>query len=139
MQMNLPGSSIGAWIRADDVGTVTHSLIDATASALALPPSRNARVEAGTSAAAMSRARTTPRAARVEATLAVRSAMRSPCSAPRRGLWPLVENRTSFMGGCLPTEMYRNYSPFWQARRSVQHATPAGTEFHTLSAGSAGQ
>src|SRR5437867_4262926 len=112
MQMNLPGSVMGACSRAEAAGTVTHSLIEATASALAAPPSRNSRADGGTSAVAISGARTTPRAARVAATLAPRSAMRSPWSAPSRGDCPLVENRTSFMGRCLPTKMYRDYSPF---------------------------
>src|SRR5439155_1017392 len=114
MQMNLPGSVMGACSRAEAAGTVTHSLIEATASALAAPPSRNSRADGGTSAVAISGARTTPRAARVAATLAPRSAMRSPWSAPSRGDCPLVENRTSFMGRCLPTKMYRDYSPFRQ-------------------------
>src|SRR5438093_514124 len=70
MQMNLPGSVMGACSRAEAAGTVTHSLIEATASALAAPPSRNSRADGGTSAAAISCARTTPRAARVAATLA---------------------------------------------------------------------
>src|SRR5919201_5052900 len=125
MQMNLPGSLIGAWSRADAAGIVTGSLIDATASALAAPPSRNSRAEAGTSAEAISRARITPRAARVAATLAVRSTMRSPWSAPRRGIWPLVEKRTSFMGGCLQRERYRDYSPFGQARPVAQNSVHA--------------
>ena len=110
--MNFPGSSIGACSRADVAGTLTDSLIEATASALAAPPSKKPRAEAGTTAAAISRARTTPRAARVAATLAVRSTMRSPSSAPRRGGWPLVENRTSFMDERLPTEMYRGIIAF---------------------------
>src|SRR2546421_7856856 len=114
MQMNLPGSVMGACSRAEAAGTVTHSLIEATASALAAPPSRNSRADGGTSAVAISCARTTPRAARVAVTLAARSAMRSPWSAPSRGDCPLVENRTSFMGRCLPTKMYRDYSPFRQ-------------------------
>src|SRR6267143_7149288 len=117
MQMNLLGSVMGACSRAEAAGTVTHSLIEATASALAAPPSRNSRADAGTSAVAISCARTTPRAARVAATLAARSAMRSPWSAPSRGDCPLVENRTSFMAGCLPTKMYRDYSPFRQGGR----------------------
>src|SRR5213594_1485836 len=125
MQMNLPGSVMGACSRAEAAGTVTHSLIEATASALAAPPSRNSRADGGTSAAAISCARTTPRAARVAATLAARSAMRSPCSAPRRGDCPLAENRTSFMGGCLPTKMYRDYSPFGQGARPAQNSLRA--------------
>src|SRR5215510_960959 len=112
MQMNFAGSSIGACRRAADAGIVTDSLMEATASALATPPSMKARVDGGTSAAAISRARTTPRAVRVVATLAVRSTMRSPSSAPRRGGWPFVENRTSFMGERLPTEMYPGLWPF---------------------------
>src|SRR5919201_5370817 len=118
MQMTLAGSLIGACSRADAAGIVTASLIDATASALAAPPSRNSRVDAGTSAAASCCARITPRAVSVAATLAVRSTMRSPWRAPRRGVWPLEEKRTSFMDGCLPSERYRDYSPFGQARRS---------------------
>src|SRR5262245_20776358 len=116
MQMNFPGSLIGACSRAEVDGTVTGSMIDATASALAGPPSMNPRAHDGTSAAAISWARTTPRAARVAATLAVRSTMRSPCREPRRGGWPLVENRTSFMDERLPTEMYRDYSLFREER-----------------------
>src|SRR2546428_12808841 len=119
MQMNLPGSVMGACSRAWAAGTVTHSLIEATASALAAPPSRNSRADGGTSAAAISCARTTPRAARVAATLAARSAMRSPCSAPRRGDCPLAENRTSFMGGCLPTKRSEEHTSELQSRSDL--------------------
>src|SRR5438093_13115869 len=101
MQMNLPGSPIGACSRADAAGIVTGSLIDATASALAAPPSRNSRAEAGSSAAAISCARTTPRPASVAATLEVMATMLSPGSAPRRVEWPLVDYRTSIYGGYL--------------------------------------
>src|SRR5919106_6976683 len=97
MQMNLPGSAMGACKRAELAGIVTHSVIDATASWAGAPPSRNARVEAGTRVAAMSWALTTPRRARLAARLARRAAMRSPRSTPSRGDWPFVENRTSFM------------------------------------------
>ncbi len=95
--MNLPGSAIGAWSRAFAAGTVTHSARPATASCEAAPPSRKARVLCGTSAAAISFARTTPRRVSVAASDACRSAMRSPWSAPRRGDCPFVEKRTSFM------------------------------------------
>jgi|SRR5437870_6350756 len=97
MQMNLPGSAIGACSLADEAGTVTHSLMPATASSASEPPSRNARVLFGTIAAASSAARLTPRRVRDVARLAWRSAIRSPWRTPRRGLWPLVEKRTSFM------------------------------------------
>src|SRR2546428_2519792 len=110
MQMNLPGSAIGAWRRALAAGTVTHSLMERTASSAAAPPSRKPRVLCGTRAAAISRARTTPRRVRVAARLASRSATRSPRSAPRRGDWSLVEKRTSFMASGLPTEIVANYS-----------------------------
>src|SRR5437870_4791742 len=56
MQMNLPGSVIGACSLAEEAGTVTHSLMPATASSASEPPSRNARVLCGTSAAASSAA-----------------------------------------------------------------------------------
>src|SRR5256886_2510731 len=90
--------------------TVTHSLIERTASSAAAPPSRKPRVLCGTRAAAISRARTTPRRVRVAARLASRSAMRSPRSAPRRGDCSLVEKRTSFMASGLQTEVVANYS-----------------------------
>src|SRR5919197_5549171 len=110
MQVNFPGSAMGAWRRALTVGTVTHSLMDRTASSAVMPPSRKPRVLCGTRAAAISWARTTPRRVRVAARLASRSAMRSPWSAPRRGDWPLVEKRTSFMADGLPAEIVANYS-----------------------------
>src|SRR5712691_2721396 len=116
MQMNLPGSVIGAWSRAFDAGTVTHSVIPAIASWAATPPSRKARVLEGTRAAAISWARTTPRRVSVAASDACRSAMRSPWSAPRRGDWPLVEKRTSFMGEGLPSENYGQLYPFHGVR-----------------------
>src|SRR5215510_7878579 len=97
MQMNLPGSVIGACSRAEPAGTVTHSLMPAAVSSTSGPPSRNARVLLGTSAAAISAARVIPRRVRDAATLAWRSAIRSPCRTPSRGVWPLVEKRTSFM------------------------------------------
>src|SRR3989442_7553264 len=102
MQMNLPGSVMGACSRAEAAGTVTHSLIDATASALAAPPSRNSRAEAGTSAAAISCARTTPRAASVAATLAVRATEPSPRSAPRGGGLPVGGEPARVHWGWLP-------------------------------------
>src|SRR3990167_1201284 len=54
MQMSLPGSAIGACRRARAAGTVTHSVMPATASSLAAPPSRKPRVLRGTRAAAIS-------------------------------------------------------------------------------------
>src|SRR5438093_343457 len=60
MQMNFPGSSIGACRRAEDAGTVTHSLIPAIPSSAAGPPSMNARALCGTRAAAISAARLAP-------------------------------------------------------------------------------
>src|SRR5467141_4084411 len=111
MQMNLPGSAIGACRRALLAGTVTHSVIEATASWAAAPPSRKARVELGASAAASSCARTTPRRDRLAARLDWTSAMRSPWSRPRRGDWPLTEYRTSFMDGGLPGGIGWDYSP----------------------------
>ena len=62
--MNLPGSVIGACRRAEFAGIVTHSLMPATVSSTSGPPSRNARVLLGTSAAASSAARVTPRRVR---------------------------------------------------------------------------
>src|SRR5262249_16151869 len=116
MQMNFPGSLIGACSRAEVAGTVTGSLIDATASALAGPPSMNPRADAGRSAAAISWARTAPRAARVAATLAGGATLRAACREPGRGGWPVVENRPRFMDERLPTEMYRDYSLFREER-----------------------
>src|SRR2546429_7010836 len=110
MQMDFHGAAMGAWSRALEAGTVAHSVMEATASCEAAPPSRKPRVLCGTRVAAISWARTTPRRARVWARLAWRSAMRSPWSAPRRGDWPLTEKRTSFMGHGLPTEEVANYS-----------------------------
>src|SRR3989442_13526754 len=104
MQMNFPGSAMGAWSRALEAGTVTHSVMEATASCEAAPPSRKPRVLCGTSVAAISWARTTPRRARGWARLAWRSAMRSPWSAPRRGEWPLTGKRTRLMGDGPPPE-----------------------------------
>ena len=45
---------MGACRRDVAAGTVTHSVIERTASWVAIPPSRNARVDEGTSAAAIS-------------------------------------------------------------------------------------
>src|SRR5437870_747572 len=75
-----------------------------------VPPHVVERLLCGTRAAAISRARTTPRRVRVAARLASRSAMRSPRSAPRRGDCSLVEKRTSFMASGLQTEVVANYS-----------------------------
>ena len=71
--MNFPGSAMGACSRAVPSGCETGSyaprlaasVMAASMSWLALPPSRNARVLPwGKSAAAMAEARTTPRDAR---------------------------------------------------------------------------
>jgi len=93
--------------RAEEAGTVTHSLMPATASSASGPPSRNARVLCGMSAAASSAPRLTPRRVRDAARLVWRSAMRSPCRTPSRGVWPVVEKRTSFMGDGPPGGMCR--------------------------------
>src|SRR5688572_4027365 len=106
MQMNLPGSAIGACSRtapsAWDTGSnrppFAASMTWASISWLATPPSRKPRVLAGNSAAAIGAARTTPRLVRCAAQLAARSMTRSGLvRAPRRGVWPFWEKRTIFM------------------------------------------
>ena len=86
MQMNFPGSAIGACSRTAFRGWATGwnlplralSIIAVSMSWLALPPSRKPRVlSAGNRAAAMVAARTTPRPARYAVAVASRSATRS--------------------------------------------------------------
>src|SRR5439155_16189609 len=98
MQMNLPGSVIGACRRAVFEGTVIHSLIPATVSSTRGPFSRNARVLLGTSAAAISDPRVTPRRVRVAATLAGGLGIGRPGGNPSGGAWRLGGRGTGSMG-----------------------------------------
>src|SRR6185295_11207364 len=110
MQMNLPGSLMGACSRTAPAGWVTAAnlpLLDASSMAvsmswLAAPPSRNPRVLCGNRASAMASARTTPREARWAAAEAARSMTRSPpTKQPSRGACPFCEYRTIFIRGLL--------------------------------------
>src|SRR5215831_18865357 len=140
MQMNLPGSAMGACRRTEASGLVTGSnLPDLVASTIApsmswvtTPPSRKPRVLlCGKSAAAIAWARTTPLPCRYAAQLASRSTTRSaPRKHPSCGAWPFWENRTIFMGRTsLADVTVRSRGTPNSARRMIAPATDAGRNF----------